>query len=80
MPREELLARLKTAVSDYMGTDEAKVTEEAKLEDDLGFDSADRIELFMGLEDEFNIEVPDDEVEKVATISDALNLIERKLA
>ncbi len=80
MAREQLLARLTQVIVEYVGIDPDKVHESAKLEDDLGLDSLDRVELMMGVEDELNIEVGDDEVRGLTTVGDALNLIEAKLA
>jgi acyl carrier protein len=55
-----------------------EVTDNAKFVDDLGADSLDTVELVMALEEEFGIEIPDEEAEKLATVGDALRYIEEK--
>lgn len=59
-----------------LGVDENQVTEDASFIDDLGADSLDIVELVMALEDEFDIEIPDEETEKLKTINDAVKYIE----
>ncbi len=56
-----------------------KVTEKASFIDDLGADSLDNVELVMALEEEFDIEIPDDEAEKVKTVADAVKCIQTRL-
>ena len=76
----DVLEKVKGIVSDHLGTDIAKVTPEAKFQDDLGADSLDTVELVMAFEEEFKLEIPDDEAEKLSTVNDAVKLIERKLS
>jgi len=66
----ELEGRIRTLVADQLGVDVAEVTRDASILDDLGADSLDVVELVMSLEDEFDIEVPDEEVEAMRTIGD----------
>ena len=64
-------------VVDKLGIDEEKVTREASFKDDLGADSLDIAELVMELEDEFDMEIPDEEAEKINTVGDALDFIDK---
>ena len=65
--------KVKKIIIDQLGVDEAEVTPEAKFIDDLGADSLDTVELVMALEEEFGIEIPDEDAEKIATVRDAIN-------
>ena len=67
--------RVKAVVVDQLGADEAAVTMEASFVDDLGADSLDIVELIMGLEQEFDIEIPDEDAEKISTVGDAVAYI-----
>lgn len=67
--------RVKEVIVDQLGADEAAVTMEASFVDDLGADSLDIVELIMGLETEFDIEIPDEDAEKIRTVGDAVNYI-----
>ncbi|NLG86540.1 MAG: acyl carrier protein [Firmicutes bacterium] len=67
--------RVKEIIVDQLGVDEDKVTLEASFVDDLGADSLDVVELVMALEEEFEIEIPDEDAEKIATVGDALEYI-----
>lgn len=71
----ELLEQVKAVIVDQLGVDEDTVTAEASFVDDLGADSLDIVELIMGLETEFDIEIPDEEAEKIRTVGDAVNYI-----
>jgi acyl carrier protein len=62
------------------GIESDKVTFEADLQDDLGLDSLDTVEMTVGLEERFGIEIPDEELEGVKLVSDAVDLIEKKVA
>jgi len=66
----ELEGRIRELVADQLGVDVAEVTSDASILDDLGADSLDVVELVMSLEDAFDIEVPDEEVEGMRTIGD----------
>ena len=65
--------RVKSVIVDQLGADESAVTLNASFVDDLGADSLDIVELIMGLETEFDIEIPDEEAEKIRTVGDAVN-------
>ncbi len=79
MSRDEILAKLKAIVSEQLDVPEEKVTEDAKFQEDLGADSLDVVELVMKLEDEFGIEIPEEDAEKIATVKDAVDYIAGKL-
>ena len=67
--------KVKDIIVDQLGVDEKQVTLEASFVDDLGADSLDTVELVMALEEEFDIEIPDEEAEKIATVQDAASYI-----
>jgi acyl carrier protein len=64
---------------DQLGVDESEVTPQASFVDDLGADSLDTVELVMALEEEFGIEIPDEDAEKLLTVEDVVKYIEAKL-
>jgi acyl carrier protein len=72
----EMEARLKKIVADQLGVEEEKVVDDAKFIDDLGADSLDLVEMIMALEEEFGIEIPDEDAEKILTVKDAASYIE----
>ncbi|MBY0097612.1 acyl carrier protein [Mesobacillus maritimus] len=74
----EVLERVTKIIVDRLGVDEAQVSLEASFKDDLGADSLDVVELVMELEDEFDMEISDDDAEKIATVGDAVNYINSK--
>lgn len=67
--------RIKSVIVDQLGVEESQVTPEASFVDDLGADSLDIVELIMGFETEFDIEIPDEAAEKISTVGDAVNYI-----
>ncbi|MGE8204116.1 acyl carrier protein [Heyndrickxia sp. NPDC080065] len=74
----DVLERVTKIIVDRLGVEESKVTLEASFKDDLGADSLDVVELVMELEDEFDMEISDDDAEKIATVGDAVNYIQAK--
>ncbi len=68
--------KVRKIIIDQLGVDEAEVTPEAKFIDDLGADSLDTVELVMALEEEFGIEIPDEDAEKITKVGDAIKYIE----
>ncbi len=71
--------RVKKIVVEHLGVDEAKVTESASFIDDLGADSLDTVELVMAFEEEFGCSIPDDAAEKIRTVKDAVDFIEKQV-
>jgi acyl carrier protein len=71
-----LEAKLKELIVQQLGVSESEVVPEAKFIDDLGADSLDLVELVMALEDEYGIEIPDEDAEKIVTVGDALKYIQ----
>jgi acyl carrier protein len=70
--------RVKKVIVEQLDVSEEEVTATASFVDDLGADSLDVVELVMGLEEEFEIEIPDEDAEKILTVQDAVNYIEEK--
>ena len=70
--------KVKQIIADKLGVKKEEVTENAKFVDDLGADSLDTVELVMALEEEFGVEIPDEDAEKLVTVGDALRYIEEK--
>lgn len=70
--------RVKKVVVEQLDVNEDEVTGEASFVDDLGADSLDVVELVMGLEEEFDLEIPDEDAEKITTVEDAVKYIEEK--
>jgi acyl carrier protein len=71
----ELEEKVKQIIVDQLGVDGDEVTPQAKFIEDLGADSLDTVELVMALEEEFGIEIPDEDAEKIATVKDAIDYI-----
>jgi acyl carrier protein len=79
----EKRAEILDAIKDHLaqrGIEASEVSEQSDLANDLGLDSLDTVELTLGLEERFNIEIPDTELEGVATVGDAVTLIEKKIS
>lgn len=72
--------RVKEIILEQLGVEEDEVTPGASFIDDLGADSLDTVELVMAFEEEFDIEIPDDEAEKIVTVKDAINYIKQHQA
>lgn len=70
--------KIKEIVAEQLGVKKEEVTNEAKFIDDLGADSLDTVELVMALEEEFGIEIPDEDAEKMVTVGEAIKYIEQK--
>ena len=70
--------KVKKIIVDQLDVEEDKVTEAASITDDLGADSLDVVDLVMSFEEEFDIEIPDDQVEKIKTVGDIVKFIEEK--
>ena len=72
----DVTTKIKAIIIDKLGVDEAEVTLTANFTDDLGADSLDTVELIMEFEKAFDIQIPDDKAEKIATVGDAISFIE----
>ncbi|HXI02792.1 MAG TPA: acyl carrier protein [Candidatus Saccharimonadales bacterium] len=68
--------KVKSIIMEQLGVEEEEVTAAASFADDLGADSLDQVELVMALEEEFNIEISDEEAEKIKTVQDAVTYIQ----
>ena len=73
MTKEEVVAKLKAIVSDRLDVEADQVTPEKSFVEDLGADSLDIVELIMGIEEEFDIEIPDEDAEKLTSVGEAMN-------
>ena len=70
--------RVKKIVAEQLGVNESEVKNESSFVNDLGADSLDTVELVMALEEEFGVEIPDEDAEKMKTVGDAIKYIEEK--
>lgn len=75
----DYLEKIKDIVSEKLGVEKEKVTPEASFIDDLGADSLDTVELIMKMEEEFGIEIPDEEAEKLRTVGDVVDYLREKI-
>ena len=73
----DIEARVKKIIAEQLGVPESDVTNEKAFVADLGADSLDTVELVMALEDEFSIEIPDEEADNIRTVQDAINYIQQ---
>jgi len=72
---KEITEKVKQIIAEQLGVEEAEVTPSASFIDDLGADSLDTVELVMALEENFDIEIPDEDAEKIRTVQDAIDYI-----
>lgn len=80
MSQDEIFEKVKKIVADQLEAEPEAVKPEANFANDLGADSLDTVELVMALEEEFEIEIPDEDAEKIATVQDAVDFISRQTA
>lgn len=73
-----MFEKVKAIIVNELGVDEAKVTLEAKLSEDLGADSLDAVELIMAIEDEFGIEINDEAAQQISKVSDIVEYVEKE--
>lgn len=76
---EKTLERVSEIIVEQLGVNAEQVTPQADLKEDLGTDSLDCVELLMALEDEFGVEIPDEEAEKCKTVQDVVNVLDKHL-
>jgi len=76
----ETVGKIKSIIAEQLGVKKEEVTDTAKFIDDLGADSLDTVELVMALEEEFGIEIPDEDAEKMTNVGEAIKYIEEKTA
>ena len=79
MNQEEIFDKVKEIIVEQLGVTESSVTTEASFIDDLGADSLDIVELIMALEEEFDLEIPDSDAEKVVTVGDVVEYIKENV-
>ena len=72
--------RVKKVIAEQLDIEETKIVPEASFTNDLGADSLDNVELIMGLEEQFEIEIPDEEAQKILTVKNAVDYINEKIA
>ena len=76
MDREEILNKIQEITADRLGVEESDVTPEASFREDLEADSLDLVELIMELEEQFGMEIPDEEAEKITTVEEAVDYVQ----
>ncbi len=79
MSSEEIFEKVKDVIVEQLGVTESSVTNEASFIDDLGADSLDIVELIMALEEEFDLEIPDADAEKIVTVNDVVEYIKENV-
>lgn len=79
MTEQAIFEKVKAVIADKLSVEPEKITLEARFIEDLGADSLDTVELIMGLEDEFGLEISDEEAERIRTVKDAVAYIQAKL-
>lgn len=77
--KPKVAEKIRQIVSEQLGVDEAEITPKSSFVDDLGADSLDTVELVMALEEAFDLEIPDEDAEKIRTVQDAITYIEKKV-
>ena len=75
MSKEEILAKLKPIVAEQLGVEESQVTEDASFTEDLNADSLDLVELIMSLEEQYKLQISDEDAEKITTVGEAVDYI-----
>jgi len=75
--KKELVERVRQIISEQLGIDEAEITPSASFIDDLGADSLDQVELVMALEEAFDLDISDEDTEKILRVQDAIDYVEK---
>jgi len=75
----DMVEKVKDIIAEELGVEREKLTDDASFMEDLGADSLDTVELVMAFEKEFDIDIPDEEAEKLKTVGDALNYLQEKM-
>jgi acyl carrier protein len=75
MSKEEIMGKLKPVIAEQLGVDESEVTESASFTEDLNADSLDLVELIMSLEEQFGLQISDEDAEKLTTVGEAVDYI-----
>ena len=76
LSKDNIVSKVKEITSEQLGVDESQITAEANFVDDLGADSLDTVELVMALEEEFDLEISDEEAEKLTTVEKVISYVE----
>ena len=79
LSKDAITSKVREITSEQLGVDESQITPEAKFVDDLGADSLDTVELVMALEEEFDLEISDEEAEKLTTVNRVVSYVEKCL-
>ena len=75
--KKDVVEKVKQIIAEQLGVDDGEVTPSASFVDDLGADSLDQVELVMALEEAFGVEIPDEDAEKIRTVQDAIDYIDK---
>ena len=75
MSKQDILAKLKPVIAEQLGVDESEVKEDASFTEDLNADSLDLVELIMSLEEQFKLQISDEDAEKITTVGEAVDYI-----
>ncbi|HZX47012.1 MAG TPA: acyl carrier protein [Clostridia bacterium] len=73
-----IFEKVREIIADQLGVDEEEISSDARFIEDLGADSLDLVELIMALEEEFDLEIPDEDAEKISTVGDAVEYIKKQ--
>lgn len=79
MSKDDILAKLRPVIAEQLGVDESEVREDASFTDDLNADSLDLVELIMSLEEQFGLQISDEEAEKLTTVGEAVDYIQEHM-
>jgi acyl carrier protein len=80
MTKEDILAKLKPIIAEQLGVDESEVKEDASFTEDLNADSLDLVEMIMSLEEQFHLQISDEDAEKITTVGEAVDYISEHMS